>query len=171
MRVHLYNGSLGLVRRSGVGQAFYHQKAMLEQAGVAVTESWDSHADAVHINTVLPDAVFAALRARMRGETVVYYGHSTMQDFRDSFVGSNLLAPLFGRWIRFCYDLGDFIITPTPYSQQILESYHLKKPVCVLSNGVDTDFFCPRPGPAGALPPGTPAGRRPAGGGERRALL
>lgn len=145
MRVHLYNGSLGLVRRSGVGQAFYHQKAMLEQAGVAVTESWDSHADAVHINTVLPDAVFAALRARMRGETVVYYGHSTMQDFRDSFVGSNLLAPLFGRWIRFCYDLGDFIITPTPYSQQILESYHLKKPVCVLSNGVDTDFFAPDP--------------------------
>ena len=83
MRVHLYNGSLGLVRRSGVGQAFYHQKTMLEQAGVAVTESWDGPADAVHINTVLPDAVFAALRARMRGETVVYYGHSTMQDFRD----------------------------------------------------------------------------------------
>ena len=51
------------IGRSGVGQAFYHQKAMLEQAGVAVTESWDTHADAVHINTVLPDAVFAALRA------------------------------------------------------------------------------------------------------------
>ena len=53
------------------------------------------------------------------GRPVVYYGHSTMQDFRDSFVGSNLLAPLFGRWIRFCYDLGDVVITPTPYSQQI----------------------------------------------------
>ena len=129
MRVHLYNGSLDLVGRSGVGQAFFHQKAMLEQAGVTVTESWQGHSDAVHINTVLPDAVFAALRAHLRGETVVYYGHSTMQDFRDSFPGSNLLAPVFRQWLRFCYRLGDFIITPTPYSRSILESYHLHRPI------------------------------------------
>ena len=143
MRVHLYNGSLGLVGRSGVGQAFYHQKAMLEKAGVTVTESWQGRADAVHINTVLPDAVLAALRAHLRGETVVYYGHSTMQDFRDSFPGSNLLAPLFGRWIRFCYRLGDIVITPTPYSRGILEGYRLNRPVYALTNGVDTDFFAP----------------------------
>ena len=146
MRVHLYNGSLKLVGRSGVGQAFYHQKAMLEQAGVAVTEGWQGHADAVHINTVLPDAVFAALRARLRGETVVYYGHSTMQDFRDSFPGSNLAAPLFKQWLRFCYGLGDLVITPTPYSKQILDGYRLKRPVCALTNGVDTAFFAPDAG-------------------------
>lgn len=145
MRVHLYNGSLGLVGRSGVGQAFFHQKAMLERAGVAVTQSWQGHSDAVHINTVLPDAVLAALRAHLRGETVVYYGHSTMQDFRDSFPGSNLAAPLFRQWIRFCYRLGDVIITPTPYSRRILESYHLHRPVYALTNGVDTDFFAPDP--------------------------
>ena len=145
MRVHLYNGSLDLVGRSGVGQAFFHQKAMLEQAGVTVTESWQGHSDAVHINTVLPDAVFAALRAHLRGETVVYYGHSTMQDFRDSFPGSNLLAPVFRQWLRFCYRLGDFIITPTPYSRSILESYHLHRPIYDLTNGVDTDFFAPDP--------------------------
>lgn len=145
MRVHLYNGSLDLVGRSGVGQAFFHQKAMLEQAGVTVTESWKGHSDAVHINTVLPDAVFAALRAHLRGETVVYYGHSTMQDFRDSFPGSNLLAPVFRQWLRFCYRLGDFIITPTPYSRSILESYHLHRPIYDLTNGVDTDFFAPDP--------------------------
>ena len=145
MRVHLYNGSLKLVGRSGVGQAFYHQKAMLEKAGVAVTESWQGHSDAVHINTVLPDAVFAALRARLRGELVVYYGHSTMQDFRDSFPGSNLAAPLFKQWIKFCYRLGDVVITPTPYSKGILDGYHLHRPVCALTNGVDTGFFAPDP--------------------------
>ena len=47
MLVHLYTGSLGLVARSGVGQAVLHQKAMLESAGVTVTEDWRAHADAV----------------------------------------------------------------------------------------------------------------------------
>lgn len=145
MRVHLYTGSLGLVAKSGVGQAVLHQKAMLEQAGVTVTDSWRGHADAVHINTVLPDAPLAALRARLRGETVVYYGHSTQEDFCNSFVGSNRLAPLFGRWLRFCYRQGDVILTPTEYSRQILAGYGLDRPIYALSNGVDTAFFAPDP--------------------------
>lgn len=143
MRVHLYTGSLAAVRRSGVGQAVAHQRAMLQSAGVQVTETWAQPADAVHINTVLPDAPLAALRARRRGERVVYYGHSTEQDFRDSFVGSNLLAPLFGRWLRFCYGLGDVVLTPTPYAKGILQGYGLPCPVRALSNGVDTEFFRP----------------------------
>ncbi len=143
MRVHLYTGSLDAVRRSGVGQAVAHQRAMLESAGVEVTESWDTPADAVHINTVLPDAPLAALRARRRGEKVVYYGHSTMQDFRDSFVGSNLLAPLFKRWLCLCYGLGDIVLTPTPYARGILQTYGLPCPVQAMSNGVDTGFFAP----------------------------
>lgn len=143
MRVHLYTGSLEAVRRSGVGQAVAHQRAMLQSAGVEVTESWNAPADAVHINTVLPDAPFAALRARRRGEKVVYYGHSTMQDFRNSFVGSNLLAPLFKRWLCLCYGLGDVVLTPTPYAKGILQTYGLPCPVRAMSNGVDTDFFAP----------------------------
>ena len=63
MTVHLYTGSLGLVRRSGVGQAVAHQRRMLEANGVTVVTTWQK-ADAVHINTVLPDAPFAALLAR-----------------------------------------------------------------------------------------------------------
>lgn len=143
MRVHLYTGSLNAVRRSGVGQAVAHQRAMLQSAGVEVTENWDLPADAVHINTVLPDAPFAALRARRRGEKVVYYGHSTMQDFRNSFVGSNLLAPLFKRWLCLCYGLGDIVLTPTPYARGILQTYGLPCPVRAMSNGVDTAFFAP----------------------------
>lgn len=100
MRVHLYEGGLTpLVAHSGVGQAICHQRAMLAEAGVELTDGWKGRADAVHINTVLPDAPLAALRARLRGETVVWYGHSTMEDFRESFVGSNRLAPLFRRWL------------------------------------------------------------------------
>lgn len=143
MSVQLYAGSLSLVRRSGVGQAVLHQKEMLSGADIASTERFVPEARTVHINTVLPDAPLAALRAHLAGKKVVYYGHSTEEDFRNSFKGSNLLAPLFRRWIRFCYERGDVIITPTPYSKHLLESYGIRRPIYALSNGVDTDFFAP----------------------------
>lgn len=68
-----------------------------------------------------------------------------MEDFRNSFKGSNLLAPLFRRWITFCYGLGDVVITPSEYSRQLLKGYGLRRPVYTLSNGVDTDKFRPDP--------------------------
>ena len=68
-----------------------------------------------------------------------------MEDFRGSFRGSGKLAPLFRRWITFCYGLGDVVLTPTDYSRRLLEGYGLKPPVYSISNGVDTDFFAPDP--------------------------
>ena len=143
MCVQLYTGSLSLVRRSGVGQAILHQKKMLSAAGISTTETSDHRARVIHMNTVFPDAPFTAMRAHMAGKKVVYYGHSTEADFRNSFKGSNFLSPMFRRWIRFCYERGDLVITPTPYSKQLLESYGVRRPIYVLSNGIDTQFFAP----------------------------
>ena len=145
MSIYLYRGGEKLVGRSGVGQAIRHQADSLTQCGVTVTDRFAPDTDAVHINTVLPDSVAAALLARLRGRKVVWYGHSTMEDFRGSFRGSDLLSPLFRRWITFCYGLGDVVLTPTPYSRRLLAGYGLRKPVYSLSNGVDTDFFHPDP--------------------------
>lgn len=66
-----------------------------------------------------------------------------MEDFRRSFKCSDLLAPLFRRWIMFCYSLGDVIITPTEYSRTLLNGYGIKKPVIAMSNGIDTEYFHP----------------------------
>lgn len=143
MNVTLYSGCLSLVRKSGVGQAISHQKAMLERVGVETTSKWAEPSEAVHINTVFPDSPVAAWLARRRNRKVIYYGHSTMEDFQNSFKCSNLFAPLFRRWIIHCYGLGDVIITPTPYSKRLLESYGIKKPIYSLTNGIDTDFFAP----------------------------
>ena len=145
MRVFIYNGGLRLVGKSGVGQAIFHQREMLRRARIETTHHWLQKAGAVHINTVLPDSVLAALAAKLLGRKVVYYGHSTMEDFRGSFRGSDKLAPLFRRWITFCYGLGDVVLTPTDYSRRLLEGYGLKPPVYSISNGVDTDFFAPDP--------------------------
>lgn len=143
MKVRLYTGSQRLVERSGVGQALHHQAAMLKFARVETTERNEQDVSWVHINTVFPDSLAAALLAKFRGQRVVYYGHSTMEDFRNSFRLSNALAPAFRRWICLCYSLGDVIITPTEYSKELLQGYGLKKPIYALSNGVDTDFFTP----------------------------
>ena len=143
MRVKLYKGFFSIVRKSGVGKAIEHQTEMLEKVGVKTTSKWGNDVKIVHINTVLPDSPIEAILARIRRKKIVYYGHSTMEDFKNSFVGSNLLAPLFKRWIISCYNHGDVIITPTPYSKKLLESYKIKKPIYSLSNGIDADFFSP----------------------------
>ena len=145
MRIYIYSGGEKLVGKSGVGQAIRQQRECLRRTGIGTSDHWASDTAAVHINTVLPDAVLAALWAKVRRRKVVWYGHSTMEDFRSSFRGSDALAPLFRQWITFCYGLGDVVLTPTDYSRRLLEGYGLKKPVYSISNGVDTDFFHPDP--------------------------
>ncbi len=135
--------SLLVVRRSGVGRAVEHQREMLHRAGVRTTDRAERKARVVHCNTVLPDSLLAAYAARLRGKRVVFYGHSTMEDFRSSFRGSDRLAPLFCRWIRLCYNSADVVITPTEYARDLLVKYGVRPPVYVLSNGVDTDYFAP----------------------------
>ena len=140
MKTYIYEGGFGIVAKSGVGSAIKHQKNMLKQADIEEAKSW-KEADIVHINTVFPDSVLAACLAKMQGKKVVYYGHSTMEDFRNSFIGSNRFASLFKKWICFCYSLGDIVITPTEYSKGLLESYGIQKKIYAVSNGVDTEFF------------------------------
>ena len=45
----------------GVGQAILHQREMLRRARIDTADHWCQRAGAVHINTVLPDSVLAAL--------------------------------------------------------------------------------------------------------------
>lgn len=148
MAVYMDHRGYRAVRKSGVGKALEHQCTALHSAGIPMTQRIPPTGSAaqtcvVQVNTVLPGSVFQAYKARARGCKVVYYGHSTMEDFRGGFVGSELLAPLFKRWICWCYSLGDVVITPTEYSRRILLGYGLKSPVFALSNGVDTGFFHP----------------------------
>lgn len=141
MSVYLYTGGFRMVKRSGVGQAILHQHQALAAANIPVSQKLASDTRIVHINTVFPDSLLAALRAKRRGAKVVYYAHSTMEDFRNSFRCSNTLAPLFRRWLMLCYRRGDVILTPTEYSKKILEGYGLEKPIYSISNGIDLEKF------------------------------
>lgn len=141
MKVLLYAKNQQVVSKSGVGKAMSMQKEALLANGVEVTENSEDSYDVVHINTIFPSDYRMAKRAKKEGKKVVYHAHSTKEDFQNSFTGSNLIAPLFKKWIIKCYRLGDIILTPTEYSKTLLKGYGIENPVYAISNGVDTSLF------------------------------
>lgn len=141
LKVLIYSKDYDTVKESGVGKAIDHQIKALKLAGCDFTLNENDDFDLVHINTTLPGSVNFAKKAKKQGKKVVYHGHSTMEDFKNSFVFSNKIAPLFKKWLIYAYRQGDLVLTPTNYSKKILETYGLNRPIEVVSNGIDLDFW------------------------------
>lgn len=140
MKVYIYSEMQKKIAKSGVGRAIYHQKKALSDCGVTLVDSVEE-ADVVHINTVLPNSYRLAKKVRKMGKALVYHAHSTKEDFRNSYIGSNLTANLFKRWIISCYTKGDVIVTPSEYSKGLLENYGIKKEIFAISNGIDLQDY------------------------------
>src|SRR5699024_206067 len=147
LRVLLPRGLAALARESGIGAAIRHQEKAVRALGHEVVTDPLGPFDVVHLNTPFPDTLLLALWARLRRRPTLVWAHSTEDDFRASFPGSNRLAPLFRRWIALLYRRGDTVVTPSEYSAQLISApkYGLRAPIRVLSNGVDTRFFRPDP--------------------------
>ncbi|RLK62937.1 glycosyltransferase family 1 protein [Atopobacter sp. AH10] len=142
MRVLLYTELEHLVRKSGLGRAIKHQEKALKALGVEIVKDPHADFDIAHINTYYPQSCRLAHQIKKRGIPVVMHAHSTMEDFKHSFTGSNFLAPAFKRWLCYAYRQGDAIITPTEYAKSILTSYPVDfPPIHVISNGIDLDKF------------------------------
>ncbi|MDD3453784.1 MAG: glycosyltransferase [Bacilli bacterium] len=141
MKVLLYTENLKSIGNSGLGKAIKHQKRALEDNNIDYTTNKNEEYDIVHINFYGPKSYFLAKKAKKLGKKIIYHAHSTEEDFKNSFIFSNLLSPLFKKWIIKCYSLGDYIITPTPYSKRILESYGITRPIVAISNGIDMQAF------------------------------
>lgn len=141
MKVLLYTEGVEHIGKSGLGKAIKHQMKALKYAGVEYTLDPDDDYDIVHINTYGPKSFALAQTASKNGKKVIYHAHSTEEDFRNSFILSNQVAPIFKKWITTCYKLGDHIITPTPYSKKILEGYKMGREITAISNGIEIDKF------------------------------
>lgn len=143
MKVLLYLEAEHYLRKSGIGRAIKHQKQALGLAGVAYTTDPKADYDLVHVNTYGYKSWRVMKAAKKAGKKVIMHGHSTEEDFRDSFIGSNLVSPFFKWYLCQFYKLADAIITPTAYSKSLLEAYGLKRPVYAVSNGIDLDRYVP----------------------------
>ncbi len=142
MKVLLYTENLKLIGKSGLGKAIKHQMRALEANNIEyTTDLKDEDYDIVHINYFGPKSYALAKKAKKLGRKVVYHAHSTEEDFKNSFIFSNQLAPYFKKWLIKCYSLGDYIITPTPYSKMLLENYGITNPIRAISNGIDLEKF------------------------------
>ncbi|ATG55201.1 glycosyl transferase [Brachybacterium ginsengisoli] len=147
LRVLLPTGLAALAKESGIGAAIRHQESAVRSLGHEVVTNPLRPFDVVHLNTPFPDTLLLARWARLRRRPALVWAHSTEDDFRDSFPGSNRLAPMFRRWIAHLYRRGDTVVTPSQYSKDLISApkYGLRAPIRVLSNGVDTTFFRPDP--------------------------
>ena len=130
-----------MISKSGLGKAIKHQMQALKDNNIDYTTDPNDDYDIVHINFYGPKSYLLAKKAKKEGKKVIYHAHSTEEDFRNSFLLSNQIAPAFKKWLINCYTLGDHILTPTPYSKHLLENYGITIPITDISNGIDVDFF------------------------------
>ena len=141
MKVLLYTENEKLIRKSGLGKAIKHQMKALELVGIKYTTNPKDDFDILHINTYFPYSYELAVRSKKDGKKIVYHAHSTEEDFRNGFVFSKQVSPLFKKWLIKCYSLGDVIVTPTQYSKKILESYGINRKIYAISNGIEINKF------------------------------
>lgn len=99
LRVLMPRGLAGLARESGIGAAMRHQETVVRSLGHQVVTNPLHPFDVVHLNTPFPDTAVLARWARLRRRPVLVWAHSTEDDFRDSFPGSNHLAPWFQKML------------------------------------------------------------------------
>ena len=117
MKVLLYLEGKSVLEKSGIGRALHHQMHALDLAGIPYTTDILGDYDVVHINTYGPRSLMLLHAAKRRGKKVIMHGHSTREDFENSFIGSNLLAPLFGKYLA--------------------HMYGVTTPIIAVSNGID----------------------------------
>ena len=141
MKVLLYTEGEKVIGKSGLGKAIKHQMKALELAGVEYTTDLKDDYDILHINTYYPYSYEIAKRAKKAGKKIVYHAHSTEEDFKNGFVLSKQISPMFKKWLIKCYSLGDVIVTPTIYSKKLLESYGIDKKIYAISNGIEINKF------------------------------
>ena len=127
MKVLLYTEGLKTISKSGLGKAIKHQMRALEENNVSYTTDLEDDFDILHINFYGPKSYLFAKKAKSLGKKIIYHAHSTEEDFKNSFIGSNLVSTQFKQWLITCYSLGDRILTPTPYSKKLLENYGIVK--------------------------------------------
>lgn len=142
MKVLIYFQDRKAIQSSGIGHAEMHQLSALKETGVEYTLNPLDSFDVAHINTVWHKSHQVLRNCRKRGIPVIVHGHSTHEDFRNSFFGWKIWEPFVDKALDYMYGHADLIITPTPYSKSLIESYKgVTCPVLAISNGIQLSEY------------------------------
>ena len=142
MKVLLYLENKSSVSVSGIGRALAHQEEALKENGIEVTFDPKDTYDIAHINSYGPKSYHLLKKLKRKGIKVVVHGHSTHEDFRESFRLWKLMAPFYNHMMNRMYTRADLIITPTPYSKKLIENYkNVTAEVKAISNGIKLEDY------------------------------
>ncbi len=141
MKVLIYFENEKAIRKSGIGRAMRHQMKALDLANQDYTINKKDHFDMAHINTLYLNSHRLLNKCRRKKIPAIVHGHSTFEDFRDSFALWKVLSIYYYHQIKVMYKNADAIITPTEYSKKLIESYGYGKKVYSCSNGINIDEY------------------------------
>lgn len=142
MKVLLYSENQKMLKKSGVGRALYHQQRALELNGVSYTTNKKDDYDVVHINTLFKKSYKFLRKCQKKGIPVIVHGHSTIEDFKNSFRLWKLVSIWFYHRLYKMYRNAKYIITPTAYSKNLIGSYKgVNAKIYAISNGIELERF------------------------------
>ena len=141
MKVLLYFEKEEKIKKSGIGRALRHQIAALTSAGLEYTLDPKDSFDIAHINTYFPASKRLLKRLKKKHIPVIVHGHSTKEDFRNSFRLWKVMKLWFYPNLMWFYKNADFIITPTQYSKDLIDAYNLGTEVIYVSNGINPQEY------------------------------
>ena len=142
MKVLLYLENQSSLSVSGIGRALVHQQEALKENGIEFTLNPKDDFDIVHINSYGPKSYHLLKKCKKKGIPVVVHGHSTHEDFRESFRCWKLMAPFYNHMMNRMYKRADLIVTPTPYSKELIENYKgVNCKVVAISNGIKLEDY------------------------------
>lgn len=145
VKILLYFEGEKSLAKSGIGQVIANQQRALDSVGIEwTTDENCKDYDILHINTYGPKSIAAVRKAHSKGKKVIYHGHSTEEDFKNSFLLSKQIAPLAKMYLTTLYKMADYIIAPTEYSKKLISSYGVETPISAVPNGIDLDKYVPR---------------------------
>lgn len=141
MKVLVYFENLNSIKKSGIGRAERHQREALSFQGIEYTNDPKDSYDVAHINTYWWKSHRALRKAKKKGIPVIVHGHSTFEDFKNSFRLWKVVEPLFDRQLKYMYSRADMIIAPTNYAKSLIKGYGFCQNVIAVSNGLDLSDY------------------------------
>ncbi len=143
LKVLIYFEGENIIKKSGIGRAMRHQMEALTSAEVNFTTNKKDTFNLAHINTYGFNSKRLLRKCKRKNIPVIVHGHSTFEDFRNSYRAWQFLALFYNSWLKYMYSRADLIITPTLYSENLIKSYGYNVPVTNLSNGLNVEEYKP----------------------------
>ena len=107
-----------------------------------VTDPLREDYDILHLHAYGLRSFHYLKRAKRAGKRVVVHAHSTgSYDLKDGFTLTNMLAPLYERYLHYYYNCAHSIFTPSVRAKEMLLTKGLTEPIEVVHNCIDSKRF------------------------------